>query len=121
LLPAIAVALIAIGALLASRFTPSASVEGIEPVQVTTVPGLAIGASFSPDARQIAFSSNRNGWFEIYVRPAVGVGSDRQITKDGLQATEPAWSPDGKWIAYHLVVRHGVWVIPAEGGTPRQV
>ena len=40
----------------------------VDTVQVTTTPGLAIGASFSPDGERIAFSSNRSGWFEIYVR-----------------------------------------------------
>ncbi len=118
-----AVVLIVAGALLAWKFLPLGvrTGESLEPVPVTTVPGLAIGASFSPDAKQIAYSSNRNGWFEIYVRPSAGPGSERQITTDGKQAMEPAWSPDGKWIAYHSVALHGVWVIPAGGGTARQV
>jgi Tol biopolymer transport system component len=101
--------------------TTNAVRKGLETVQVTTVPGLAIGASFSPDGKQIAFSSNRNGWFEIYTKPSEGAGSDRQVTTDGKQAVEPAWSPDGKWIAYHSVAEHGLWVVPTGGGTPRQV
>ena len=121
--PAAAVALITVGAVLAWRFLPVGRGPGggLEPVPVTTVPGLAIGASFSPDAKQIAFSSNRNGRFEIFVRPAAGGGNERQITADGKQAMDPAWSPDGKWIAYHSVAMHGIWVIPAGGGAPRQI
>uniref|UniRef100_Q01P42 non-specific serine/threonine protein kinase n=1 Tax=Solibacter usitatus (strain Ellin6076) TaxID=234267 RepID=Q01P42_SOLUE len=94
---------------------------GLEAVQVTTVPGLAIGASFSPDGKQIAFSSNRNGWFEIYTKPSEGPGSDHQVTTDGNQAVEPAWSPDGKWIAYHSVAKHGLWMVPSGGGTPHRI
>ena len=92
-----------------------------ETVQVTTSPGLAIGASFSPDGKRIAYSSNRSGWFEIYVRDIAAPSEERQATADGQQNTDPAWSPDGKWIAYHSVAQHGVWVLPVEGGEPRQV
>jgi Tol biopolymer transport system component len=119
---AVALALLALAvAATWKRGTANAVREGLETVQVTTVPGLAIGASFSPDGKQIAFSSNRNGWFEIYTKSSEGAGSDHQITTDGKQAVEPAWSPDGKWIAYHSVAEHGLWVVPAGGGTPRQI
>ena len=40
---------------------------------------------------------------------------------DGQQNTDPAWSPDGKWIAYHSVAHHGIWVKPVDGGPSRQV
>jgi serine/threonine protein kinase len=111
------------GAALAWRFaqTRGGASEALETTQVTTVPGLAIGASFSPDGKQIIYSSNRNGWFEIYTGPVSEAGSERQITTDGNQAMEPAWSPDGKTIAYHSVATHGIWAIPVEGGTPRRI
>ena len=95
--------------------------EPLEPVQLTTSPGVAIGASFSPDGKQIAYSSNRSGWFEIYSRTLQTLGEERQITTDGQQNTDPAWSPDGKWIAYHSVAQHGIWVVAVSGGTPRQI
>ena len=93
----------------------------VDTVQITTTPGLAIGASFSPDGERIAFSSNRSGWFEIYVRTIGPRGTEQQVTKNGDQNTEPAWSPDGKSIAYHSVARHGIWITPVEGGVARQV
>ena len=93
----------------------------LQPMQLTTAPGLAMGASLSPDERAMAFSSDRSGRFEVYVRRAGPKGSERQITSDGQQNIEPSWSPDGTVIAYHSVARHGVWVVPASGGAPRQL
>jgi len=77
-----------------------------------------MGASLSPDGASIAFSSNRSGRFEVYVRPSVPRGSERQITSDGQQNIEPSWSPDGKTIAYHSVARHGIWTVPVSGSVP---
>jgi eukaryotic-like serine/threonine-protein kinase len=122
---AAALAVAGLVGLLLWRFTNSAGNRllpgGVDTVQVTTTPGVAIGASFSPDGKRIAFSSNREGWFEIYVRPLGPGGAEKQVTMDGQQNTDPAWSPDGKWIAYHSVARHGIWILPVEGGAPRQV
>src|SRR6185436_6060835 len=48
-----------------------------------------------------------------------GVG--RQITSDGKQNVEPAWSPDGKSIAYRSVAQHGIWLVPVSGGAPQRL
>ena len=93
----------------------------LQPMQLTTSPWLAMGASLSPDERYFAFSSDRTGRFEVYIRPASPKGPERQITSDGQQNIEPSWSPDGKTIAYHSVAGHGIWVVPASGGTARQL
>ena len=61
---------------------------------MTTVPGLAIGASFSPDAKQIAYSSTVTGGLK-FMCGRQPTRFERQITTDGKQAMEPAWSPDG--------------------------
>ena len=52
--------------------------------------------AWSPDGRQIAFSSNRAGNYEIFVMNEDGSGSPRRLT-EGVQ---PAWSPDGEKIAF---------------------
>ncbi|MGO9257668.1 MAG: protein kinase domain-containing protein [Bryobacteraceae bacterium] len=104
---------------LASGRVPSGSPQS---TQLTTSPGLSMGASLSPDGSSMAFSSNRSGRFEVYTRSANTRGGERQITADGRQNIEPSWSPDGKTIAYHSVARQGIWTVPASGsGSPHQL
>jgi len=47
----------------------------------------------------IAFASNRFGHFDIYTINSNGEEIVR-LTTDLLEDTDPAWSPDGMWIAY---------------------
>lgn len=95
--------------------------DALRCVQLTTSNGLDIGARFSPDGESFVYSSNRSGRFEIYRRPVASSAGEVQITNDGKQNVNPAWSPDGKWIAYHSVVQHGIWVVAANGGPPRRL
>ena len=73
---------------------------------------------FSPDAGQIAFSSNRTGQFELYLRSLAPGSSERQITFDNRGAIEPAWSPDGRFLAYSFV-DGGIAAIPISDGPVR--
>ena len=57
------------------------------------------GPSWSRDGKKIAFTSNRNGKFQIYVMNADG-SNPINISKDPKRAVQPSWSPDGKKIAF---------------------
>jgi Tol biopolymer transport system component/DNA-binding winged helix-turn-helix (wHTH) protein len=89
--------------------------------QVTTWSGLDVNPSLSPDGSSLAYSSNHDGNFEVYVKPLASGGHEIQITSDGEQNFEPAWSPDGQYIAYHSRNRGGIWVVPALGGNARRL
>ena len=69
-------------------------------VQLTTERQAGIG-SFSPDGTQIAYSSagERGENWDIYLR-LVGEVEARRLTTDPTPDESPAWSPDGKQIAF---------------------
>ena len=78
--------------------------------------GLQIGVTWSPDGRFIAYSSDRGGKFDIWVRQVSG-GDPVQITKGPGHNWQPDWSPDGKFIAYRSENGEGgLFIIPALGG-----
>lgn len=89
--------------------------------QVTFSTGLDHYPSLSPDGNAVAYSSDQNGSFEIYVKQLTPGGRDLQLTADGNQNLQPAWSPDGQRIAYFSMNRGGIWIVPALGGTPKQL
>lgn len=89
--------------------------------QITTWSGLEFYPSISPDGGMVAFSSDRSGSFEIYVKQLVAGAREVQITSDGGQNFEPAFSPDGSWLAYYSKMRGGIWVVPATGGKVKQL
>lgn len=91
------------------------------PVQFTTHAGLDLHPALSPLGDALAFASDRSGAFELYVRALGGSAADMALTRDGGQNVQPAWSPDGRWLAYHSSGRGGIWVMAARGGAPRQL
>ena len=89
--------------------------------QVTTWSGLDLFPTISRDGGTIAFSSDRSGGFEIYVRQLVSGARDVQVTNDGNQNFQPSISPDGSYIAFHSKKRGGIWIVPTTGGTAKQL
>ena len=55
--------------------------------------------AWAPDGTKIAFTSNRDGNFEIYVMHADGSGATR-LTNNPAFDFSPAWSPNGTKIAF---------------------
>jgi len=79
--------------------------------------GLQTGATWSPDGRFIAYSFNRGGKSDIWVRQVTGGDPVRITTRPGNN-WQPDWSPDGKYIAYRSEEGNGgVYIVPALGGS----
>lgn len=111
-------------------------VDRPEPRQLTSGPFYDHAVSFSPKGDEVVFLSNHesdpdaNNNSDIF---AVDVdGQVRQLTSTKGCEYEPVWSPDGKWIAYTATKREvttidsiaedtHAWIIPAFGGTGREV
>jgi Tol biopolymer transport system component len=92
-------------------------------------------ASWSPDGALVAYyhraspesgnaASQRSTWAtaEILVVPAAG-GDSRPLTKNAVRDQSPAWSPDGRTIAWTSCASGNleVWLMDADGRNPRQL
>jgi dipeptidyl aminopeptidase/acylaminoacyl peptidase len=72
--------------------------------------------AWSPDGKEIAFASSRDGNREIYVMQADG-SNLRRLTWDAAWDAYPAWAPDGKRIVF-VSYRDGnanLYVMNADG------
>jgi len=77
---------------------------------------------FSPDGQWIAFSSNRDGNYDVYVISATG-GKPRQLTFHSADDNVVGWTPDGKNVIFSSTRGNGafptvatLWEVSAEGG-----
>src|SRR5258706_166376 len=111
-------------------------VETAQPRQLTSGPFYDHALRFSPKGDEIAFLSyhepdpdakNNSDIFAVNLQSQV-----RQITDTAGCEYEPAWSPDGKWIAYTATQRDittidsvaedtHVWVVEATGSNRREL
>jgi len=64
-----------------------------------TAGGINNWPAYSPDGKQIAFCSSRDGEFDLYVMGADGSDVKRVVKLEGMQA-RPCWSPDGRRLAF---------------------
>jgi len=81
--------------------------------QVTTHPGIDAYPAISPDGQWIAFSSQRSGNMDIWIKPVKG-GSAVQITSHRADDIMPAWSPDGRklvFVSYREDAAGDLWIV----------
>jgi Tol biopolymer transport system component len=77
----------------------------------------------SPDGQRLAIQSDRSGNADVWILPAAG-GEMQQLTTDPASDLWPAWSPDGRDIAFYSnrgVGTREIWVQSVTGGPARQV
>jgi Tol biopolymer transport system component/DNA-binding winged helix-turn-helix (wHTH) protein len=83
----------------------------------------ALGAGFSPDGKQVAYTKHFSSHKALWISPTNNLEEYKEISAD---AFTPRWSPDGKWIAYTNSYPEGgegdIWIIDATTlSTPRNL
>ena len=97
-----------------------------KPRQLFRVHGSATGCpTFSPNGKEIAFVSNKDGSAKIYLIEIPPISAKlkdikpRLLTKRCSENSAPAWSPDGKKIAYSAKSgkeHRQIWVVDCASG-----
>jgi len=89
------------------------------------------GNHISPNGKLIVFSGRKEGMpgVHLWTMPVTGGEPVRLPMKPDLDAWQPRWSPDGKWIAFESErdvpgdrkLDENIFIVSAEGGEPRQL
>jgi Tol biopolymer transport system component len=100
-----------------------------EPVRLAASASVNASPAVSPDGHSLAWASNRSGSWEIWIANADGsapsqrthLGRDVSGRLLGRPAGTPAWSPDGRRIAFDARANGNaaIMIMDAVGGEPR--
>jgi Tol biopolymer transport system component/DNA-binding winged helix-turn-helix (wHTH) protein len=125
LVPALALLAIAAAVVAIIAFRPAsppdAAPADLQLKRLTNRRGYTGTPALAPDGRALVYASDVSGSLELYLTSLAPGSAEMPLTKDGGHNIQPAWSPDGQWIAFHSRTRGGVWILPSSGGTPQQV
>lgn len=71
--------------------------------------------ALSPDGRWVAFSSDRNGYWDVYLLDLPS-GEIQQVTESPEYDGAPSWSPDSLWLSYESYLDNNleIMIAPAD-------
>jgi TolB protein len=89
------------------------------PLQITSGDWDDIDPVISPNQDALAFASNRDGNWELYILDLQN-NEVRQLTDTEGYEGKPTWSPDGLWLAYEAYYSDNldIWILPIDGSQP---
>ncbi len=80
-------------------------------------------ASWSPDGKELAYISTKDGDPNIYVLSADGTSEQRLLRSTSsyiINTTAPGWSPDGKWLCFSST-DGSIYIVSSDGGKVLQL
>jgi serine/threonine protein kinase len=80
--------------------------------------GSSVQPVWAPDGRNIVFSSNRDGIYNLYQKAASGAKDAELLLKSSDPKYPTSWSSDGRFLLYTAVdpkTKDDLWVLPLEG------
>jgi serine/threonine-protein kinase len=75
---------------------------------------------WTPDGSRLVFSSDREGPFNLFWKPADGSGAAERLSTSEWHQDPASWSPDGKTLAFaqnHRVTGWDIWLLHMDGET----
>ncbi len=83
-------------------------------------PGTAEFPVWSPDSAELVFSSNREGVYNLYRKPANGAREEEVLLRSNLNKRSLSWSRDGKFLLFSsspsvVFADEELWVLPMQG------
>ncbi|MBK8269468.1 MAG: PD40 domain-containing protein [Planctomycetes bacterium] len=101
-----------------------ANIDGSEPKQLTQQLGYDAECAYSPDGKQIVFSSDRDGDPDLYIMSADGTDVRQLTNKPGYDGG-PFFSPDGKKVIFRADRKQDdhlqIFVINTDGTGEKQL
>jgi TolB protein len=82
----------------------------LPPTRLTAGAWDDITPALSPDGHWLAFSSHRNGYWDLYLLDLIGGGTLR-VTDTPEYDAAPSWSPDGAFVAYESYVKDNLEIM----------
>ncbi len=95
-------------------------------VRLTSTPAVESNPHFSPDGKNIAFTSNRSGNTAIYIVPVTG-GDAKRLTWHPSSSIARGWTPDGERVIFASTRNTApsrfdrLWSVSVDGGPAKQL
>lgn len=77
----------------------AATLDGSDYRNLSRHPAADFEPSWAPDGKWVAFTSFRDGSFDIFVMRDDGTAV-RKLVDDPMQENSPSWSPDGRYVIF---------------------
>ena len=107
--------------------------QGGQAIRLTTQASYECTPIWSPNSKQIAFASDRDGNFDIYIMSANG-GSAKKLTQNSTSELPSTFTPDGKHVVFSASIQDPaqsalfptsamteLYQVPVEGGRTQQI